>query len=98
MNMWASSWFLEYVIDVDGVDTIFTIDFLCLLFNSKGNENGSLLKQQSPGTVGGQKYLSPSILCYIFHIKPHFSQKLSFLTRFWSFLHQKKKKYLKIIC
>jgi len=27
-------------------------------------------------TVNGHKYLSPSILRYIFHIKPHFSKKL----------------------
>jgi len=53
------------------------------------------------GTVNGHKYSSPSILRYIFHIKPHFSNFFivkSFLNGFWSFLHQKKQKYLKIIC
>jgi hypothetical protein len=105
-------------------------------------------------TVNGHKYSSPSILRYIFHIKPHFNFFLlwshfkstffpknilklslgrylwnlfedtqnslnfiwrhaelfefylhfqflfivkSFLSGFWSFLHQKKQKYLKII-
>ena len=51
-------------------------------------------------TVNGHKYSSPSILRYIFHIKPHFSiflLLLPFLNGFWSFLHQKKQKYLKII-
>jgi len=48
-------------------------------------------------TVNGHKYSSPSILHYIFHIKPHFSKKIIvklFLNGFWSFLHQKKQKYL----
>ena len=27
-------------------------------------------------TVNGHKYSSPSILHYIFHIKPHFSKKI----------------------
>jgi hypothetical protein len=46
-------------------------------------------------TVNGHKYSSPSILRY-----PHFSIFFivkSFLNGFWSFLHQKKQKYLKII-
>jgi hypothetical protein len=36
-------------------------------------------------TVNGHKYSSPSISCYIFHIKPHFSKKYivkSFLNGF----------------
>ena len=32
-------------------------------------------------TVNGHKYSSPSILRYIFHIKPHFSNKLLFRDR-----------------
>jgi len=56
---------------------------------------------RQPYTVNRHKYSSPSILRYIFHIKPHFSKKIIvklFLNGFWSFLHQKKQKYLKIIC
>jgi hypothetical protein len=53
------------------------------------------------GTVNGHKYSSPSILRYIFQYKITFFKKIivkSFLNGFWSFLHQKKQKYLKIIC
>jgi len=52
-------------------------------------------------TINGHKYSSPSILRYIFNIKPHFSTTQivkSFLNGFGLFLHQKKQKYLKIIC
>jgi hypothetical protein len=53
------------------------------------------------GTVNGHKYSSPSSLRYIFQYKTTFFKTIivkSFLNGFWSFLHQKKQKYLKIIC
>jgi hypothetical protein len=51
-------------------------------------------------TVNGHKYSSASIFRYIFHIKPHwfFIIVKSFLNGLWSFFHQEKQKYLKIIC
>jgi hypothetical protein len=57
----------------------------------------SCLQQAS---LVGHKYSSSSILRYISY-KTTFFKKIivkSFLNGFWSFLHQKKQKYLKIIC